>query len=266
MSSIDFSEISIVTHIRLDTSERLKNIQLRDLFYRNTCINCEFIYIEDDITQKFYEYTSTDTYHLYDNDSEYQRPLCYNIGAKLSNRKFIYFLDADCIIHPKHIIRSTELLTDSNIGAINPYNGTAFYTYYNVKRAFEKVPTYETLNSFFPVKLYTRYRDENLLVGNTNAMGGAWLARKDNFKKYNGFNALFKGWGYEDNEFPVRLEKLGFKFQKYKAKDAVLWHLPHDCEGESLRSTNKYLDYNKSQLQFVQRASRDEILQYITSW
>ena len=127
------------------------NPQFFDEFYRNSCTNCEFVYVEDDTEQKFHDFNDDDIHHLHVNSDEYCRPLCYNIGADLSNRKFKYFLDADCIIHPAHILKSVELLTaDKTIGAVNPYNGTAFYTHYNVKHAFTESTTYDTLNNFFP--------------------------------------------------------------------------------------------------------------------
>ena len=268
MKKYDFSDISIITHIRLDTDERLRNIKLRDEFYKLNCDNVEFVYIEDDITSKFIDFDDSCSIHkLHYNDDEYCRPLCYNIGAKLTNRPFLYFLDADCIIHPRHIFTSARRLhSNDNIGALNPYNGTALYTHYNVKDAFEKDPSYELLMKYFPKRVQTHYRDDNLLVGNTNALGGAWLARRDVFDKYNGFNALFKGWGYEDNEFPVRLSKLGFSFGNNRDKDAVLWHFPHDCPGQSAKAENKYLSHNQSQLKFVQAASKEQMLEYITKW
>lgn len=268
MKVYDFSDISLITHIRVDTHERLRNITLRDKFYQNICTNLEFVYIEDDKTSKFKSYNPDNSiYELYKNDDEYQRPKCYNIGASLTRRKLLYFLDADCIIHPEHIFTAGRMLSKNDqIGAMNPYNRTAFYVNYNVKDSFEKNTTYDTLNSFFPKTVRTHFTDSNLLVGNTNALGGAWLAREDKFKQYNGFNALFKGWGYEDNEFPVRLSKLGFSFGHVADSKAVLWHLPHDVEGQSAKAGNKYLSHNQSILRSVQSIAPEDIKEYIKKW
>ena len=79
---------------------------------------------------------------------------------------------------------------------------------------------YDVLGNAFPKQLdeYDGYAGDNLeayyqhvnktyngvLVGHTNSRGGCVMARRDNIIRCNGYNPLFTGWGYEDDEMPVR--------------------------------------------------------------
>ena len=133
----DFSDISIIIHCRIDNEERGRNASLIYNFYKD-CTNAEFIFIEDDKESKLTKYINitSDIKHIVTgNTGNWEKTICYNKGAKLSNRKYFYFLDLDVIVHPRFIIRAVEQFeADSRMGIVLGYNGQSMYLNYKAKQ------------------------------------------------------------------------------------------------------------------------------------
>jgi len=267
----NFSEISIITHVRLDTTERLRNFFIRENYYRSQCTQIEFVYVEDDtketLKDHFDDYPGRKYQFVY-NDDEFKKTSSYNIGAKLATRKYFCFLDLDCIIHPSQILESVEKLKgDENLGLILPYNGVALYLNDDAKHLFvDHHQSYEILEDMFPKSFDVYYKNDFLLVGNNQAVGGAVMARKENFEKYNGFNPNFQGWGFEDNELPRRVHKLGMGVVKLANIAHVLWHLPHEGKGASNKEHNPYYRKNNQVCTYVEQCSVEDLKEYIKQW
>jgi len=265
----DFKYIDIITHVRLDNDERIKNALLREKFYRDCCANLNFIYVEDDTEERVRNYLdiSDDNYRFEYNDDEFKKTASYNIGAKLSKRRHFCFLDLDCFIHPEHILESASYLEkNDNLGLIIPYNGVAIYMSDTFKQKFEDNPTYEMFEKVFPQCFNVYYQTEDLLIGNNQAVGGCVMARCDVFKKYNGFNPRFQGWGFEDNELPRRVHILGYGVVKLQGKKQVLWHLPHGVGQTDRAKANKYYKRNHQVVSFVELSTKDSLEEYIHTW
>ena len=264
----DFSDISIITHVRFDTDERVKNFHIRKEFYNTTCNNLEYVYVEDDVSEKMLPHINgTEIYSFYKNDDETRKTLCYNIGSKMTSRPFLCFLDLDCIVHPEQILRACEYAkSEENIGIIYPFNGTALYLKQHAKETIEQTPTYETISQFTPNTIQTNFETDDVLVGNTQAPGGCFLCLSEQFESYNGFNPNFKGWGFEDNEFAARVHRLGHVVARVNRHTDVLWHLPHDGAGSSVKAENKHYINNRDICAAVESSNKQEIEEYIKTW
>ena len=63
---LDFSNISIIIHCRIDNEERAKNAGLIYNFYKNTTSNSQIIFVEDDIDSKLLSHISIRDEDKYD--------------------------------------------------------------------------------------------------------------------------------------------------------------------------------------------------------
>ena len=264
----NFSDISIITHVRIDTDERAKNAIVRDIFYNKYCYNLEFVYIEDDTDSKLPNILNNiDIYKLYENSSETKKSMSYNIGSTLTDRKYYCFLDLDCIVHPEQILRSVEYIkNDANIGLLYPFNGVALYLSEKMKEIFSDTVDYDILHNIIPSTIYVDYENDNLLVGSISAPGGCIIAREDNFIKFKGFNPFFVGWGFEDNEIQTRVKKLGYVVSRLAGDNDLLWHLPHYGNNASKKETNKHYNDNNRLYNFINSADKEAIIEHMRKW
>jgi GT2 family glycosyltransferase len=285
----DFRDISIIVHCRIDNEERGKNATLVYNFYKDHTTNCQFIFVEDDIENKLSKYVSTDDIdiHLMTNNNDiWHKTGSYNLGAKASSRKYLYFLDLDVIVHPKHICQAITTDSDLVIG----YNGQAIYLTYNAKRLLEDDPTYTKLECFIPrdwlcsgelvndnIKIVQDYRTsqtgtplnmyEFCMAPNNSAVGGCVITPRETFFEYKGFNPNFFGWGYEDNELPTRVDKLGYNVSRINSPEALLFHLPHDpVTGDPSKNAHSDSNTNYIEMDKINNISKTELKEYIKTW
>lgn len=287
---VDFKDISIIVHCRIDNEERGKNAELIFNFYKQNTINCQFIFIEDDVDNKLSNYVtidkSIDKHILTGNDGVWHKTGSYNLGSKECDRSYMCFLDLDVIVHPKHIYQA--MLTESDL--IIGYNGQALYLTYDAKRLYEETPTYEMLECFIPsewlfnhelishniktVQDYTTSKTgsplntyKHCMAPNNQAVGGCVITSKKLFNEYNGFNPNFYGWGYEDNELPSRVHKLGYDVTKINSADALLFHLPHDpVGGDPSKNAHRDSNRNHEEIEKVGKFTKEELQEYIKTW
>jgi GT2 family glycosyltransferase len=285
----NFKDISIIVHCRIDNEERGKNATLIYNFYKDVTVNSHFIFVEDDVDDKLTKYVTldnTDKHIITENSGNWHKTGCYNLGAKASSRKFLYFLDLDVIVHPKHICQAISTDSDLVIG----YNGQALYLTYDAKRYFQEDPTYEKLESFIPrqwrfkgallnhnIKAVQDYntsetgdplnRYQYCMAPNNKAVGGCVVTNRDTFFKYKGFNPNFIGWGYEDNELPTRVHKLGYNVTRINSPEALLFHLPHDpIGGDPNKSAHKDSNSNHAEMDKIDHFSKEDLVEYIKAW
>ena len=289
---LDFSNISIIIHCRIDNEERAKNAGLIYNFYKNTTSNSQIIFVEDDIDSKLLSHISIrdeDKYELTKNAGDWQKTKSYNRGANISTRPYFYFLDLDVIVHPKYIIEAVQQIeSDNDIGLVLGYNGQALYLTYEAKRLFEEQPTYATLECFIPrewlnqgvllngnITIVQDHRTsqtgsplntyKHCTAPNNKAVGGCVIISKEKFFDCKGFNPNFVGWGYEDNEFPSRVHILGYSVVRINYSEALLFHLPHDPPaGPSNKNAEN--TPNQRECAMVESSTKEELQEYIKTW
>lgn len=271
---IDLSEVSIISHLRLENKDRLDNLILRNKIMKSLSINSQFIIVEDDTTPKLPNniLDGDDIYHFIENNGSYTKNIAYNKGAELSTRPYMVFLDVDCILHPKLL---TGLIThESQLfnGLVFPYNRFALYMTPFSKRLLNANPTYDTLTGFIPpAKLSHGIRSKlGHLFG--NCPGGSYMMNQDFFHKVNGFNPNFKGWGYEDTAFLTTIQRLGITVNKVGGSANMMFHLHHgDVNNGEVFARGKHLDtiatqHNKRICDEIEGMTKPEAEEYIKSW
>lgn len=289
----DFKDISIIVHCRIDNEERGKNASLIYDFYKSNTDNSEFILVEDDTSNKLLTHISIkdeDKYILTKNSGNWHKTKCYNLGANKSRRKYFYFLDLDVIVHPKYILEAVDELTTNNTNLVVGYNGQALYLTYGAKQIFSEDPTYLKLECFIPhawiingnllndnIQVVQDHRTsqtgsplntyEYCMAPNNKAVGGCIITDRKSFFEYKGFNPKFVGWGYEDNELPTRVHKLGYNVTRINSAEALLFHFPHDpAGGDPSKSAHKDHNRNHKEMDKIDNISKQELQEYIKTW
>jgi predicted glycosyltransferase involved in capsule biosynthesis len=303
----DLKDIDIIVATRIDNHERAMNAFLMYKFFKDHTINSKFIFVEDStspILQGCIPIEDTDKIYFEQNgycddpgmthelkEGFFRKCRSYNIGIEKSDRKFLLFLDLDCVVNPKQIIGILDKIKKKRRFGIC-YNGQPAYLNYNAKQKFADAPLFSTLEGFHPdsklleVALDNRRRGfpswpdslkyEHCKILGVNACGGCLLGMKKDFIKIGGFNENFAGWGYEDTEIISRIRILYGKspsldwekdhepFYRCENKEDFLFHFPHTKE--SVTSRQVVLTSNKQESDKVEGMNTKELTKYIKKW
>lgn len=263
MNLIDYSNISIITHIRVDGDDRLENLHIRNEVFHKYCKNLEFVTVEDDVTRKTPKMDNT-IYHLTENGGLYNKNKSYNIGFNMTDRPYVLFLDVDCIIDPNiifNVVNRAEGILEKSF--VYPFE-YVLYLKEQYKQEFKRHKTIESL--ILQTREIEKTHDNNSKFGRlfTGSCGGAILASRHMFERFNGFNPNFEGWGFEDSEFRDRIIKLGKP--PVRIKNVMLYHLPHgdhftNRNVQTIKAVN-----NKKIYESVLKMSEYECWEYIKTW
>ena len=283
----DLNEITFLTFVRLDNQERIENLQAMYSYYKNTCQNYSHIIIEDDTESKVpsvLDFDENDVYVYMRSSVEWRKCEGFNKGIKLAKTNILNLIDTDCIVHPEQILDGAKSLTnDSNAALIYPYNGLFLCAEKDVKKEFCKTLDYDnTLMKRFPsqfndytcsrnhdinqLKQYLNEVSEGILIGHIDSKGGCVMARRDNLIRCNGYNPKFIGWGYEDDEMPLRASRLGFNVGRLEGEKKVCWHLHHFDGSGSLKAEQPNYTHNRNVYTEVTENGKEFLQDYITKW
>jgi predicted glycosyltransferase involved in capsule biosynthesis len=265
------NDITFIIHLRKDTEERAKNVDIVITYYKSILPTCKFIVVEDDKIQNF-EYLKDDEsiqyIHFY-NEGQHNKCKGYNIGLRSCTADIVCFLDIDCIISKQNIEKTINTLEDTG-GICIGYNGTAIYFNYTVKSKITNVTEslYDFLESFIDTtNIQTGYTNEHYHVANTKAVGGVLFGKRQTFIDIGGFNPNFKGWGYEDNEIIIRANKLGVTPFYINTDKPYLLHLPHISEKlKNKENIHDSFKLNEQEFLFIKNLPMNELREYIKLW
>jgi hypothetical protein len=170
-------------------------------------------------------------YYIETDDAHYKTSNL-NLGAALSDRKYLMIIDADVLVKPAAIIAGLARL-DSGADGVYPFNGLMLEvskTLFN-----DQTEPGEMLShlDFLPKS----YDQKNLQFGlskgitlmngssSYDATGGALMLKRESFMLAGGFNTNMISYGYEDMELDYRIRTLGLTIEKLD--DYNIYHLEH---------------------------------------
>tara|TARA_R110000787_G_scaffold39265_3_gene98594 strand:- start:2119 stop:3030 length:912 start_codon:yes stop_codon:yes gene_type:complete len=301
MKKTDLKGATVLMFVRFDTIERVKNFHILVRYYKKYFTNFKFIFSEEcpkrpqvpfELNENFFNgfNLESDEFELIwksvsDKGVEWNKCAAYNRGIKLSQSDVIIFNDLDAIIHPNQMMEAVDTALESeNLGFVFPYNGEFLcIDQPNLSNAPYQGDLGETRKKRFNENLDIEILFEDyeqctkqvgstyseglsILVGSTTSVGGCVVGRRDNLVKCNGYNPKFIGWGYEDNECPARVHRLGYEVRKLGGTNQPLFHLPHSGPGESKRETNPHHENNRQHCSYVEANGKKEMEEYIKTW
>ena len=278
----DLNELTLITFVKLDNEARIKNLKSMVNYYRNHCENYQHIIVEEDEKPVVPEHLHISTDMLYvftKNDGEWRKCEGYNKGIKLAKTQYVTFNDVDVIINPLQLLEGVDKLKTPNAGLIYPFNGLFLCVSDEIKDNFCTTLDYNELDKHFPplvetydgvdassAYVHANKTENDILIGHVNSTGGCVMGRRDTLLKCNGYNPNFVGWGYEDDEIPWRINKLGFPCGRISGTKKPAWHLPHFDGTGSKKETQSNYSTNEQLYFKIRNMGRDELTQYTHSW
>jgi predicted glycosyltransferase involved in capsule biosynthesis len=170
-------------------------------------------YVIDNSTDKCNQLTHNKKVVFIGNDYSYiQKCKAINIGIENCKTEFCAWYDCDIRLFRETIIDSLRILYNNNESFVRPHNGKMINVYdYNYSQNFYEVCSY------LP----------NQIVHN-DSPGGAFFFRKSDMISIGGMNEMFNGWGYEDDEMYLRIEKHNYR---YVSTGNPCYHINHPRSG-----------------------------------
>ena len=266
---VNLEEFSIIFPIKVDTLERIHNLNNVISFYRKYCDNLQFIIVENDtqnrLNRKQLNLTDNDkTVFLKSEDGIFNKCRSYNIGAIHSNRKNIIATDVDCVVNPERLLQSKAHLNSNTF--VKPYSGLSFYMReYSSKKFKEQEYSFDYLKKIIPhpTNFRVNFHDTNLEIGNLKSPGGCVVFERGMFLANGGYNTNFKNWGYEDNEIINRFKKLGNVLAVIDTENAYLWHLHHKS---TVKNTHPHYQENRLEAKKIDDMTVEQLREYIKTF
>jgi glycosyltransferase involved in cell wall biosynthesis len=165
----------------------------------------------------------------------FQLARCRNEGVAESEAPYLLFLDGDCVLPPDHVLRHLERRKPGRaMGAYccrldEPTSARFDHDMIRSARYLDWVPR-DQLRA-----LARRYRKARFYqwIGHPSKpkLGGGNIAvwRRD-YQRVNGYDENFQGWGGEDDDFTLRLRRVGVRVESILrwTRTYHLWH-PFDA-------------------------------------
>lgn len=256
MDRFDLKDLTFIIPIRLDTIDRIFNLQmvtecLLDNFETNIHI-LESGAFNNKILNKLLSDKIQYTF-VEDLDDIFYRTYFINKMTKACKTPYIAVWDSDVISRPEQIINALDLLRKNEADFVYPYE-------------FKFLDTSKEIS-----ELYFKTKDFSVLEKNKGKMkemyaplpvGGAFMARTESYIKSGIENTKFYGWGVEDGERIFRWKVLDYKVKRI---NGPLYHFTHDRGINSINTIEQSED-KKLLLANVANNSKERLLEEVKTW
>ncbi|MFI4937005.1 MAG: glycosyltransferase family 2 protein [Candidatus Berkiellales bacterium] len=186
-------------------------------------------------------------HHCWQSDEGFRAAMCRNRAAAMARGDYLIFVDGDCIPLPNFVTRHAKLAEQGWFVAGNrvllsePFTQEIFANKLKVQNwpfiKWFKAFASSKCNRFLPLCSLPlglfRKGEAKRWQGAKTCNLAVW---RDDFIRVNGFDESFTGWGFEDSDFVIRLQraKVLRKSGKFAAPVLHLWHQSQDkTESES---------------------------------
>jgi hypothetical protein len=267
------TEATFVTHVRVDSLDRLNNLQLILNFYSRFFPNSKFILIEDgaEHDKRFdgLQYPRRTSFYFLKNSGVYHRTKALNYGMFKATTSCVVSLDTDCIIDPKSLQACFNNISKQQASLAWPCNGY----FIDTSRVFINANEHDCS------QIYSLCYDEFIQIKNptvgqiTSAFsirctpdshiskGGIVVFDTEIFTALGGYNEKFIGWGAEDDEIDTRYKM--FQQPTYRDAKGVCFHIEHRG---ATRHSNPFYRQNCLESDKVGMMSLTELQYYISTW
>lgn len=253
----NLKDLTFIIPVRIDSIVRLENLKLVtdylfDSFQTNIFVLEASPYKTEIMNNSLNK--NIDVKWIEDFDPVFHRTHWINFMVGNCITKYIAVWDADVIIPKEQIISSIKLLKDNTADFVSPYKDKFLETSEIIREGFIKNRDINFLKENSP-KMKHLYLPE--------PVGGAFLAKTEEYKKSGLENTNFYGWGVEDAERIVRWTIQGYKYTKI---DGELFHLTHSRGKNSMFHADNQLVIKNKELNRIYNMSKEELIHEISSW
>jgi GT2 family glycosyltransferase len=259
--TLGLSDVTVVISAKIDCDARLRNLGRLESFYAYHAEGAEILVVEQGSHPRI-EPSSILKTHFIRDDGLHWKTRNMNLGAALSDRPILLMSDCDTIPHPD-ALAAGQAYVRAKGGFISLYNGIVV----NLKAPPQMIRWPEFIATL-PIYKRTEVAagrsfdepDHLPLYGNADhpAIGGCFLASRQAFLGVGGMNTNFVSYGFEDQEFYLRAQRLGHEFPLVDGHN--LFHFDHPRGMES--RYGQFYRQNQQELARVAAMSPDDIRSY----
>jgi len=215
MEKIDITDVTFLIPVRIDSLDRLNNINLVIEYLKRKFIT-KIIVLEADIEERFKNNPLVDKkIFAKDENPVFHHTKYRNLLSNYAFSKIIAMWDVDILLHYGQIMEAIGLIRRNKTKFVLPYDGRVFKIDPILKRLYL---THKDLNI-----ISQNQKKMNLMYGHFS-VGGAFIVNRQVYMEAGMENEKFYGWGPEDIERVKRWEILRYNVEKI---NGPLYHLHH---------------------------------------
>jgi hypothetical protein len=231
----DVPELSVVIPYRGNIPEARRNLEAAITHWATFFRGFELIVVQyDDLLGVRLDVASAAKVIELPWDGVFSLTKTRNAGIRAARGKVVCVADRDVVIPPSSVLHAYTKLLEGTFDAITPYAGRMAHSY---------------ADTYIPDVLAAAQASAN---GDRECLfGGAVFFRNDVFERFGYYDESFDGYGHEDNEFRLRMRKLGAKLGEI---NAPMYHMQH-----SVVQSSDWLDVERHD-------ERGELVKQMVDW
>lgn len=189
--------------------------------------------------------------HIYQEDLGFRKTRALNNAVRESEGNFLAFCDQDLIMGNDYIETILKLSNKKEFIHFRPYNLTEEeklrfieesqkenFDYHNFVKSLPQEYKESVLKTLKKDRIRRMLNIMKLKKRGIKLVGMSYALSKENFLKVNGYDEMYRGWGYEDDDFGNRLCTAGIRGKDAMGEDIQL-HLWHPFDSSKKKSQNE---------------------------
>jgi predicted glycosyltransferase involved in capsule biosynthesis len=247
---IDLTDVTFNIPFKLDTPERLRNINII-INYINKHFKTNIIVCENDNEQKFKEVGNFNYMFIPRGDYLMHRTHCLNVLAKKSNTPIIVNYDTDVLFPVAQYVQAVKVIRENKYDMVYPYDGRFIDL---IEPHISNIKNNLSIDNITP-------SSGNLI--HPRSVGGAIFWNKQKFIEGGMENERFISWGWEDDERLKRFGTLGYRISRI---EGALYHLSHPRSANSANTEHDAYRNNEAEFHRISSLSKDALKQQVSTW
>lgn len=258
----DLTNATFIMPLRIESQDRLRNIVL-SLAYLLKNFKTNVIIQEVDEESKFQKYAAPQLENLIEDlstvtliyeeskDPIFHRTRVLNDMLMESRTDVVVNYDTDVIFPVDSYFKAYHMILNQGYDLVYPYGQGEYQYKVNVDQELIN----SLINSNFSEESFEKHPNKEQ---STSDYGWAQFFKRQSYIDGGMENENFVSYGYEDNERPVRFEKLGYKVGRVRDK---VYHMEHVRTMNSW-FTNPHIENNKNLYEMLKDMSPEELKTY----
>jgi len=200
--------MQFIIPFRKDSISRYNNLKLV-IEYIQSNFKHNILVAEYDVDSKIDLSSNVEHLFIKSNSKLFNKSRCINTAISKTTSEYICICDSDVLFDVVSFNNGLDKLVNRDCGFCLPYNSYV----YNI-----------SVNKYIANKKSLKDTIQNKKLYSRSSIGGIILFDRKSFSESGKYNEKFEGWGNEDYEFWLRINKLNFNIIR---EDGCLYHLNH---------------------------------------